>query len=60
MLRVETSVLEIRKSSFVLAQEVLRADDGKLLSEGKVKLACVGPGMRPKRLPEEILQVIKE
>jgi len=60
LLRVETVVLEIRKSSFTLAQQVLRAIDGKLLADGKVKLACVGPGMKPKRLPEEIIQAIKE
>lgn len=60
LLRVETVVLEIRKSSFTLAQQVLRVIDGKLLAEGKVILACVGPGMKPKRLPEEIIQAIKE
>jgi acyl-CoA thioester hydrolase len=34
--------------------------DGKLLADGKVKLVCVGPGMKAKRLPEELLQVLKE
>lgn len=60
LLRVETAVLEIRKASFTLAQQVVRAIDGKLLADGKVKLACVGPGMKAKRLPEEIIQAIKE
>lgn len=60
LLRVETVVLEIRKSSFTLAQQVLRAVDGKLLADGKVILACVGQGMKPQRLPEEIIQAIKE
>ena len=60
LLRVETVVLEIRRSSFILAQQVLRAIDGKLLADGKVKLACVGPGMKPRRLPEEIIQAMKE
>jgi acyl-CoA thioester hydrolase len=60
LLRVETVVLEIRKSSFTLAQQVLRALDGKLLAEGKVVLACVGQGMKPQRLPEEFIQAIKE
>lgn len=58
LLRVETNVLEIRKSSFTFAQQVLRAIDGKLLADGKVKLACVGAGMKPKRLPEEMIQAI--
>ena len=60
LLRVETTVLEIRKSSFTFAQQVLRANDGKLLVEGKVILACVGQGMKPRRLPEEIIQALKE
>jgi len=60
LLRVETAMLEIRKSSFTFVQRVLRAIDGKLLADGKVKLACVGPEMKPKRLPEEIIQAIKD
>ncbi|MCF8010756.1 MAG: tol-pal system-associated acyl-CoA thioesterase [Clostridiales bacterium] len=60
LLRVETSVLEVRKSSFTLVQRVFRAADEKLLVEGKVKLACVGPELKPRRIPEEIIQAIKE
>ena len=59
LLRVETGVLEIRKSSLTFTQQVLRVIDGKLLADGKVKLACVGPGMKPRRLPEEIIQALK-
>lgn len=59
LVRVETEVLEIGKTSFTLGQQVLRAIDGKLLADGKVKLVCVGPGMKAKRLPEELLQVLK-
>lgn len=60
LLRVETGVLEIKKSSLTFAHQVLRVTDGKLLVAGIVKLACVGPGMRPKGLPEEIIQALKE
>lgn len=60
LLNVETAVLEIGRSSVTLTQKVLRAIDGKLLVEGKVKLACVGPNMKPKRLPEEIIQALQE
>lgn len=59
LLRVETAVLEVKRSSFTLGQKVLRVSDGKLLVEGKVKLACVGPGMKPKRLPEEIIRAME-
>jgi acyl-CoA thioester hydrolase len=60
LLRVETCVLEVARTSFALGQQVVRALDGKLLVDGKVTLACVGPGMKTKRLPEEILQVLHE
>jgi acyl-CoA thioester hydrolase len=60
LLRVETCVLEVGKTSFTLGQQVVRALDGKLLVDGKVTLACVGPGMKTKRLPEELLQVLHE
>lgn len=60
LLRVETEALEVRKSTFTLGQRVLRVNDDKLLAEGKVKLACVGPEMKPKRLPGEITQAIQE
>ncbi|MFZ3209376.1 MAG: YbgC/FadM family acyl-CoA thioesterase [Geobacteraceae bacterium] len=59
LVRVETEVLEMGKTSFTLGQKVLRTLDGKLLVEGKVTLACVGPGMKAKRLPEELLDVLK-
>ncbi len=60
LLRVETEVLEVGKSSFTLGQQVLRAVDGKVLADGRVKLACVGTGMKVKRLPEELVQVLAE
>jgi acyl-CoA thioester hydrolase len=60
LLRIETVVLDVGKTSFTLGQQVIRVIDGKLLADGKVKLVCVGPGMKAKRLPEELLQVINE
>ncbi len=60
LLSVETAVMEIGKSSFTLVHQVVRTVDGKLLVEGKVKLACVGPERKPKRLPEEIIQALQK
>jgi acyl-CoA thioester hydrolase len=60
LLRVETEVLTVGKSSFALGQQVVRVVDGKLLASGTVTLACIGPNMRAKRLPEEILRVLEE
>jgi acyl-CoA thioester hydrolase len=58
LLRVETRVLEVGKTSFTLGQQVLRAADGKLLVDGRVTLVCVGVGMKPKRLPTELLRAL--
>ncbi|KAF0215568.1 MAG: acyl-CoA thioester [Geobacteraceae bacterium] len=59
LIRVETCVLEVRKTSFTVGQQVVRVLDGKLLVDGKVTLACVGPGMKARRLPEELVQVFE-
>lgn len=58
LVRVDTEVLEVGKTSFTLGQQVVRVLDGKLLVDGRVTLVCVGPGMKPKRLPEELLQAL--
>jgi len=59
LIRVETEVLEIGKTSFTLGQQALRVFDGKLLACGKVTLVCVSPAMKAKRLPQELLQVLE-
>ena len=60
LLRIETEVLEVGKTSFTVGQQAIRAIDGKLLVDAKVTLVCVSPHMKPKRLPEELLQVLAE
>lgn len=59
LLRVDCEVVEVGKTSFTLGQQVVRALDGKLLVSALVTLVCVGPGMKPKRLPAELLQAIR-
>ncbi len=58
LLRVTTCVCEIGNASFILGQQVLRASDSKLLADSKVTLACVGPGMKVRRLPGKVLQAL--
>ena len=58
LVRVETEVLEVGKTSFILGQQVVRAIDGKLLAGGRVTLVCVSPAMKSRRLPEELLQAL--
>lgn len=54
LLRLETDVREVGRTTFTMAQRVLRAEDGALLVEALVTLACVGDTLRPKRLPAEV------
>lgn len=60
LLRIETKVLNVGKTSFLLGQRAVRPADGKLLVEAAVTLACTGPHMKARRLPEEILSVLAE
>jgi acyl-CoA thioester hydrolase len=60
LLRIETCVLEVGKTSFTVGQQAVRVIDGKLLVEAKVTLVCVNPQMKAKRLPEELLQALAD
>jgi acyl-CoA thioester hydrolase len=60
LLRIETEVLEVGKTSFTVGQQALRAADGKLLVDAKVTLVCVNPAMKARRLPEELLQALAD
>lgn len=54
MVRVETDLVAVGKTSFVMQQRLLRADDARLLAEGRVTLVCVDTKMKPKRLPDQL------
>lgn len=58
LLRIETAIAEVGRTSFTLTQRAIREADGRLLVEGRVTLVCVGPGMRAKRLPAELVAVL--
>jgi len=58
LLEVETGILAVKNSSFVAEQKVFRKEDGRLLVEAKVTLACVGEEMRARRLPPELRELL--
>ena len=58
LVRVETEVLEVGRTSFVLGQEVVRVCDGRLLASGKVTLVCTSAAMKARRLPDELVQAL--
>jgi len=57
LVRVETALVSSGNTSFVMAQRVVLAVDGKLLAEARVTLVCVNDRMKPKRLPVELREL---
>jgi len=60
LVRVETKLVEAGRTSFVMQQRLVLVPDGKLLTEGRVTLVCVGAEMKPKRLPQALLDMCRE
>ena len=56
LLTVTAQVISCKSASFSLQQEIYR--DGILLASGEVTIACLDPALRPKKLPEDIKQMI--
>ena len=57
LVRVESKMIDFGNTSFTMQQRLLRVDDDKLLTEGKVTLVCVNAEMKPKRLPSAIKNI---
>ena len=60
LLRVETELLELGRTSFTFGQRVVRVSDGRTLVEGRIVLVCVGQGMKAKRLPAQLIATLRE
>lgn len=59
LLRIETAVATVGKTSFTLHQQAIRVEDEKLLVEANITLVCVGPSLKAKRLPSAILEALE-
>jgi acyl-CoA thioester hydrolase len=57
LVRVETLLTAVGKTSFNMKQRLVRVVDCRTLVEGQVKLVCVGPEMKPKRLPMQLVEL---
>ena len=58
LVRIDTMVVEVGKTSFTLLQRAVRLPDEKFLVEAKITRVCVAPGMKAKRLPAPLLAVL--
>ena len=53
-LQIETRITEITRVTVTYGYVVRRGED--VLAEGQTRLACVGPDMRLKRLPNDVVE----
>lgn len=58
LLNVVTTDATCSGSSFSLQQQIYRAHDGRLLVNALVRLACIGPDLKVRRIPAGVRQVI--
>lgn len=58
LLTIETHPEHVSGSSFSVRQRAIRSSDGKVLVTALVKLACIGPDLRARRIPPLVTQVI--
>lgn len=58
LLTVETVPERSSGSSFTLRQHIFRSSDEKLLVSATVKLACIGPDLKARRIPAEVAQIV--
>jgi acyl-CoA thioester hydrolase len=58
LLRVITVPVRVGGSSFTLRQCVQRESDGRLMVEALVTLACITPGLKAKRIPVAVRELL--
>ena len=58
LLSVATFPNRVGGSSITLRQKIVRKNDGKLLVDGLVTLACIGPALKARRVPPEIRRML--
>jgi len=59
LLSVTTCPTRIGGSSITLRQKIVRQNDGKLMTEGLVTLACISPAFKARRIPLEIRRMLE-
>ena len=59
LLSVTTNPTRVGGSSIMLRQKIARLNDGKLLVEGLITLACISPALKARRIPLEIRRMLE-
>jgi|SRR5450631_4469428 len=59
LLSIVTSPAQSSGASFSLRQQIYRTCDDRLLVNALVKLACVGPDLKARRIPANVRQIVE-
>jgi len=59
LVRVETTLAELKRASLRFTYRVVRTDDERLLAEGHTVHACIDRAHKPVRLPEPIAELLR-
>ena len=57
LITVTATVVSCKSTSFVLQQNIYRGEI--MLASGEVELACISADMKPRRLPDEMRELIR-
>jgi acyl-CoA thioester hydrolase len=58
LLSITTVPIELKGSSFTLHQQAVRNADGLLLADAVIKLACIGPTFKARRIPSSVRELL--
>lgn len=59
LLSIVTKPVQISGASFSLRQQIYRTRDGRQLVNALVRLACVGPDLKSRRIPAEVRRIVQ-
>lgn len=60
LLDIETSVVDITRTSLTFAHTIHRVSDQRVIVEGAARLVCVDERGKPRRLPEDLITVLQQ
>ncbi len=58
LLDMETEIVDFSRASLTFSHRIRRHGADQVIVEGWVRLVCVDERFKPKRLPEEIVQIV--
>jgi len=59
LLEVRTWPVSVDRVRVKFGYQVVRAEDGELLADGYTVHACMGPSGRPRRFPDDLLDLLR-